>query len=73
MAPLAPLTVLYNRTHVRSDVAALPAERHDDVHEEEGQPADHERRHDDRHRPRSLPLLRQRYLKFESLIYLTSR
>ena len=50
-------------THVRSDVTALPAEGHDDVHEEEGQPADDEGRHDDRHRPRRLPLLRQRYLQ----------
>ena len=39
------------------------AEGHDDVHEEEGQPADDERRHDDRHRPRRLTLLRQRYLR----------
>ena len=44
-------------------MTALAAEGHDDVHEEEGQPADDERRHDDRHRPRSLPLLRQRYLQ----------
>ena len=46
-----------------SDVAALPAEGHDDVHEEEGQPADDEGRHDDRHRPRRLALLRQGYLE----------
>jgi len=52
----------------------IAAERKDDVHEEEREPADDERSHDDGHRARRTALLRQRDTLFflDELVHLSA-
>ena len=51
--------VLDVESYLWTSVAAILAERQDDIHEKEWKPAADERRHDDGHGPGSLPLLGQ--------------